>query len=118
MASTWPTPWAPWSRSASGSWSLLIWLLLSAAPREAALARLAAMGLSARQGSWLVLAEALPEILVATAAGTACAWALVSLVGPDLSLAGVHRLRGPAWRSAPSPPRWPSRPRACWWWPR
>jgi len=35
-----------------------------------------------------VLAEALPEILVAAAAGTACAWALVSLVGPDLSLAG------------------------------
>jgi putative ABC transport system permease protein len=71
-----------------GVLALLIWLLLSAAPREAALARLAAMGLSARQGSWLVLAEALPEILVAAAAGTACAWALVSLVGPDLSLAG------------------------------
>jgi putative ABC transport system permease protein len=71
-----------------GVLALLIWLLLSAAPREAALARLAAMGLSARQGSWLVLAEALPEILVAAAAGTACAWALVALVGPDLSLAG------------------------------
>jgi len=71
-----------------GVLALLIWLLLSAAPREAALARLAAMGLSARQGSWLVLAEALPEILVAAAAGTACAWALASLVGPDLSLAG------------------------------
>jgi putative ABC transport system permease protein len=70
-----------------GVLALLIWLLLSAAPREAALARLGAMGLSPRQGSWLVLAEALPEIVVAAVAGTACAWALVALVGPDLSLA-------------------------------
>jgi putative ABC transport system permease protein len=66
---------------------LLVWLLLSAGSRDAALARLAAMGLSARQGSWLILAETLPEIVVAVAAGTGCAWALASLVGPDLSLA-------------------------------
>jgi len=66
---------------------LLVWLLLSAGSRDAALARLAAMGLSARQGSWLTLAETLPEIVVAIAAGTACAWALAVLVGPDLSLA-------------------------------
>jgi hypothetical protein len=66
---------------------LLVWLLLSAGSRDAALARLAAMGLSARQGSWLTLAETLPEIVIAIAAGTACAWALASLVGPDLSLA-------------------------------
>jgi putative ABC transport system permease protein len=66
---------------------LLVWLLLSAGSRDAALARLAAMGLSARQGSWLMLAETLPEIVVAIAAGTGCAWALASLVGPDLSLA-------------------------------
>ena len=66
---------------------LLVWLLLSAGSRDAALARLAAMGLSNRQGSWLMLAETMPEILVATAAGTGCAWALASLVGPDLSLA-------------------------------
>jgi len=66
---------------------LLVWLLLSAGSRDAALARLAAMGLSARQGSWLTLAETLPEIVVAIAAGTGCAWALASLVGPDLSLA-------------------------------
>jgi hypothetical protein len=66
---------------------LLAWLLLSAGSRDAALARLAAMGLSARQGSWLILAETLPEIVVAIAAGTGCAWALASLVGPDLSLA-------------------------------
>ena len=45
------------------------------------------MGLSARQGSWLMLAETLPEIVVAIAAGTGCAWALASLVGPDLNLA-------------------------------
>jgi putative ABC transport system permease protein len=66
---------------------LLVWLLLSAGSRDAALARLAAMGLSARQGGWLMLAETLPEIVVAIAAGTGCAWALASLVGPDLSLA-------------------------------
>jgi len=66
---------------------LLVWLLLSAGSRDAALARLAAMGLSARQGSWLMLAETLPEIVAAIAAGTVCAWALASLVGPDLSLA-------------------------------
>jgi len=67
---------------------LLVWLLLSAGSRDAALARLAAMGLSVRQGIWLMLAETLPEIVVAIAAGTGCAWALASLVGPDLSLAG------------------------------
>jgi putative ABC transport system permease protein len=66
---------------------LLVWLLLSAGSRNAALARLAAMGLSARQGTWLVLAETLPDIVVAVAAGTGCAWALAALVGPDLSLA-------------------------------
>jgi putative ABC transport system permease protein len=67
--------------------ALLVWLLLSAGSRDAALARLAAMGLSARQGGWLILVETLPEIVVAIAAGTGCAWALASLVGPDLSLA-------------------------------
>ncbi|HEY2549116.1 MAG TPA: FtsX-like permease family protein [Streptosporangiaceae bacterium] len=66
---------------------LLVWLLLSARSRDAALARLAAMGLSARQRSWLILAEMMPEIVVVIAAGTGCAWALASLVGPDLSLA-------------------------------
>ena len=75
------------SRPASGS--RCCWSGCWSAPgsRDAALARLAAMGLSARQGSWLALAETLPEIVVAIAAGTACAWALASLVGPDLSLA-------------------------------
>jgi putative ABC transport system permease protein len=66
---------------------LLVWLLLSAKSRDAVLARLAVMGLSVRQGSWLMLAETLPEIVLAIAAGTGCAWALASLVGPDLSLA-------------------------------
>jgi hypothetical protein len=65
---------------------LLIWLLLSASSRDTALARLTAMGMTPRQGSWLVLAETLPEIVVSAACGTACAWALASLVGPDLSL--------------------------------
>jgi putative ABC transport system permease protein len=66
---------------------LLVWLLLSAGSRDAALARLEAMGLSARQGSWLMLAEMLPVIAVAIFAGTGCAYALAPLVGPDLNLA-------------------------------
>src|SRR5262249_14425811 len=66
---------------------LLVWLLLSAGSRDAALARLAAMGPPPRRGSWLRLAETMPEIVVAIAAGPGCAWALASLVGPDLSLA-------------------------------
>jgi putative ABC transport system permease protein len=66
---------------------LLVTLLLGAESRERTLARLAAMGLSARQASWLVLAETLPELVVVTACGTACAWALTILVGPDLNLA-------------------------------
>jgi putative ABC transport system permease protein len=65
---------------------LLMILLLGADSRERTLARLAAMGLSARQARWLVLVEALPELVVATACGTGCAWALAVLVGPDLSL--------------------------------
>jgi putative ABC transport system permease protein len=66
---------------------LLIALLVSADSRRRTLARLATMGLSARQGSWLVLVETLPEILVAVACGIGCAWALAVLVGPDLNLA-------------------------------
>jgi putative ABC transport system permease protein len=66
---------------------LLIALLVSADSRQRTLARLATMGLSARQGSWLVLVETLPEILVAATCGIGCAWALALLVGPDLNLA-------------------------------
>jgi putative ABC transport system permease protein len=65
---------------------LLIALLLSAGSRDATLARLAAMGLSSRQGGWLALVETLPQIVVATACGTGCAWALAAIVGPDLDL--------------------------------
>jgi putative ABC transport system permease protein len=65
---------------------LLIALLVSADSRQRTLARLAAMGLSTRQGSWLVLVETLPEILVAAACGIGCAWALAVVVGPDLNL--------------------------------
>lgn len=82
---------------------LLMSLLLTAASREPTLARLAAMGLSAGQASWLVLTEALPQIVVAIACGTGCAWALTALVGPDLNLAaftgsgaGVGIRAGPA----------------------
>jgi len=44
------------------------------------------MGLSTGQGGWLALVETLPQILVAAACGTGCAWALAAIVGPDLDL--------------------------------
>jgi putative ABC transport system permease protein len=69
-----------------GILALLIALLTQAAARQHTLARLATMGLSTRQGSWLVLVETLPEILVAAACGIGCAWALAVVVGPDLNL--------------------------------
>ncbi|HEY1619540.1 MAG TPA: FtsX-like permease family protein [Streptosporangiaceae bacterium] len=66
---------------------LLITLLADAAARKRTLARMAAMGLSPAQGRWLLMAETLPEIVLAVLAGSACAWALALIVGPDLNLA-------------------------------
>jgi putative ABC transport system permease protein len=65
---------------------MLIMLALGARPRELTLARLFTMGLSRRQAGRLVVAEALPAILAATAGGAICAWALVPLVGPSINL--------------------------------
>jgi putative ABC transport system permease protein len=66
---------------------LLITLLSDAAARERTLARMAAMGLSPAQGRWLLMAETLPEIVLVVLAGSACAWGLALIVGPDLNLA-------------------------------
>ena len=65
---------------------LLISLLLSARPREITLARVATMGLSGSQARWLVVIEALPQVLAATVGGIACAWVLAPLVGPSVDL--------------------------------
>jgi len=65
---------------------MLIMLALGARPRELTLARLFTMGLSRRQAGRLVVAEALPAILAATAGGAICAWALVPLLRPSINL--------------------------------
>lgn len=65
---------------------LLIALVIGARPREATLARLSTMGMSARQGRALVILESLPQIIAAVAGGVACAVLLAPLVGPALDL--------------------------------
>jgi len=65
---------------------LLITLVLGARSRELTLARLGAMGLLSAQGRWLIIAEALPQVLAATIGGIACAVTLASVVGPSLQL--------------------------------
>jgi len=66
---------------------LLLVLLLSARSRELTLARTATMGLSAAQGRWLTLVEALPQLVAVLIGGAVCAIGLAPLVGPALDLA-------------------------------
>ena len=75
---------------AAGSFSLLTLLLtlvLSARSRELTLARLTTMGLEPAQSRRITAVETLPAILAAAVGGTACALALVPLVGPAVNLA-------------------------------
>jgi putative ABC transport system permease protein len=72
--------------AAFGAIIMLITLALGARPRELTLARLLTMGLSQGQARRLVIAEALPSILAATAGGAVCALALVPLLGPSINL--------------------------------
>ena len=65
---------------------LLLVLALGAASREQTLARLATMGLSARQRAWLVLLEVGPAVLAAAIAGAACALLLPGTLGPVIDL--------------------------------
>ena len=65
---------------------LLIALVLSAYPRELTLARLRVMGLAAGQARWLVVAEVLPQVVVAAVGGVVCAVVLAPLVGPSIDL--------------------------------
>ena len=66
---------------------LLLVLLLSARSRQLTLARTATMGLSAAQGRWLTLVEALPQLVAVVVGGLICALGLAPLVGPALDLA-------------------------------
>jgi len=81
--------------AAAAGFSLLIMLLtliLSAGSRELTLARLATMGLGPAQGMRITAVETLPAILAAAVGGTACALALVPLVGPAVDLAAFTGL--------------------------
>ncbi len=71
---------------ACGLLVLLLSLLLSAAARRLALARMSTMGLSAGQARLLGLVELLPQLVAVVAGGLGCAIALVPLIGPALSL--------------------------------
>lgn len=76
--------------AAVGAFSLLILMLtlvLSARSRELTMARLATMGLGSAQSRRIAAVETLPAILAVAVGGTACALALVPLVGPAIDLA-------------------------------
>jgi putative ABC transport system permease protein len=86
---------------------LLLTLMLSGQSREMTLARASTMGMSAAQGRWLALIEALPQILSVVVGGLVSALALVPLVGPTLGLsvftgsaASVSVRVEPAWLAA------------------
>ncbi len=65
---------------------MLLQLALGAADREAALARLATMGLGDRQRTWLVLLEVLPAVIAAAVAAVAAALILPAIVAPAINL--------------------------------
>jgi putative ABC transport system permease protein len=65
---------------------LLLTLMLSGQSRQMTLARASTMGMSATQGRWLALIEALPQIIAVLLGGLVSALALVQLVGPTLGL--------------------------------
>jgi putative ABC transport system permease protein len=67
--------------------TLLLTLVLSARSRELTLTRLTTMGLDPAQSRRITTVETLPAILAAAVGGTACALALVPLVGPAVNLA-------------------------------
>ncbi|MFB6890258.1 hypothetical protein ACFCX4_13180 [Kitasatospora sp. NPDC056327] len=78
--------------AAAGGFALLAALLtlLRAAPdRAAALARLRTMGMRPQQGLALILAETLPQTVLAAAGGVLAAAAAVLLLGPALDLSAL-----------------------------
>jgi putative ABC transport system permease protein len=85
-----------------GLFILMLGVALGASDRALTLARLTVMG--HQRAIWLVLLEALPAVVVAVAAGAACALALPPLVGSALDLSvftgpGVPVLVRPDWIS-------------------
>ncbi|MFJ6795165.1 hypothetical protein [Streptomyces sp. NPDC091268] len=66
--------------------AVLLTLLRAAPERAALLARLRTMGLRPRQGALLILAESLPQAVVAALGGGLVASAAVALLGPAVDL--------------------------------
>ncbi|MFD4245943.1 hypothetical protein ACFWP3_30765 [Streptomyces sp. NPDC058525] len=69
--------------------AVLLTLMRAAPDRAALLARLRTMGLRPRQGVALILAESLPQALVAAVGGGLVAAAAVALLGPAVDLSAL-----------------------------
>ncbi|WP_406367814.1 hypothetical protein [Streptomyces sp. NBC_01546] len=76
--------------------AVLLTLMRAAPDRAALLARLRTMGLRPRQGVALILAEALPQALVAAVGGGLVAAAAVALLGPAVDLSALVGAQVPA----------------------
>lgn len=76
--------------------SVLLTLVRAAPDRAALLARLRTMGLPRRQAVALILAEALPQALVAAFGGALAAAAAVALIGPAVDLSSLVGVEVPA----------------------
>ncbi|MFF3598377.1 hypothetical protein [Kitasatospora indigofera] len=76
--------------------AVLLTLVRAAPERGALLARLRTMGLRPRQGLALILAETLPQTLVASAGGMLLALAAVALLGPAVDLTSLVGAAVPA----------------------
>ncbi|MFD8081417.1 hypothetical protein ACFV4F_06920 [Kitasatospora sp. NPDC059722] len=82
--------WAAVAAAAGFALLAVLLTLLRAAPeRGAMLARLRTLGLRPRQGLALILAEALPQTLVAALGGALVALAAVGLLGPAFDLSAL-----------------------------
>ncbi|MFD3549761.1 hypothetical protein ACFWUW_29980 [Streptomyces sp. NPDC058655] len=89
--------WASVAAAAGFALLAVMLTLVRAAPERAALlARLRTMGLRPRQGMALVLAEALPQAVVAAFGGAVVALASAALLGPAVDLSTLVGSRVPA----------------------
>ncbi|MEV5440970.1 ABC transporter permease [Streptomyces sp. NPDC052644] len=81
-----------WAVAASTGYALLSLLLgmaRTAPERAALLARLRTLGLSTREGRWLLGLEGMPLALLAAGGGAAVGWATVRLLAPGVDLGSL-----------------------------
>ncbi|OUC95484.1 hypothetical protein CA983_33325, partial [Streptomyces swartbergensis] len=101
--------WAVLAGAGYASLALVLSLLRSAPERAALLARLRTLGLTTRQGRYLLGLETLPLALLAAGGGMAVGWATVGLLAPGIDLdrlalagaSGVTAPQGAALRADP-----------------